>query len=403
MPIELDRRSHHDDDLQHLSPARFFADRFPALAAANGHLVVQAITQLGCRPLTIEVDSDVWSIVPDEARLRATPTAVADALKLTFSPDEFSDWCQNQRSLNSFQVARTLQFRGGDVRDLSIWDSLLMTLLYGWPTVGNVEFVDRFGAPLDLRRCFTPADDPADVAHFLREAGFLHLRGWVDPSLMTLISADVDRTLPTYVEGDGKSWWATLGDGRRVCVRLQEFVEHSTATAQMLRSELWDQLRRTIAANDPLIQPPVEGRCIEALVKPVGVVSGPSDVSFHRDCHLGRHAYGCSSAVVGVSLTASDARNGQLRVIPGSHRVAMPVDIAQREPFMNVLALPTELGDLTVHLSCTLHEATPPQIAERRVMYTGFQLESRPTRNVGAGGAISALREQVTNLLRDHS
>lgn len=403
MPMELDRRSQHDDELQHVTPTMFFIDRFPALAATNGHLLVEAIAQLGCRPLTLEVDGEAWSIVPSDVSLHPHAGAVDDALTITFTADEFSDWCQNQRSLNAFQVARTLQFRGGDVRDVSIWDSLLMTLLYGWPTVGNVAFTDRSGAPLDLRRCFTPADDPADVAHFLREAGFLHLRGWVDPTLMPLISADMDRVLPSYVEGDGRSWWATLRDGARVCVRMQEFVEHSPSTAQMLRSERWDKLRRTVAANDPLVQPPVEGRCIEALVKPVGVVSGPSDVSFHRDCHLGRHAYGCSSTVIGVSLTASDERNGQLRVIPGSHRVAMPVVVAQQQPFLDVLALPTEPGDLTVHLSCTLHEATPPQISERRVMYTNFDLADRPTRTTGAGGAISVLREQVTNLLRDQS
>jgi hypothetical protein len=39
-----------------------------------------------------------------------------------------------------------------------------------------------------------------------------------------------------------------------------------------------------------------------------------------------------------------------------------------------VVALTTAAGDLTVHLSCTLHEATPPVFAERRVMYTEMPL-----------------------------
>ena len=60
----------------------------------------------------------------------------------------------------------------------------MLSLLYAWPTVGEVDFVDRHGAPLDLDRCFTPDDDPADVAHFVREAGFLHFRGWAEPELM---------------------------------------------------------------------------------------------------------------------------------------------------------------------------------------------------------------------------
>lgn len=401
MVQQLDRRTQYDKDVEDLTPDEFFEQRFPDLAAANGHLVADAMAQLGARPLTLETDGvDTWSIVADGATVRAVRGPVDDALVVTLSAEEFSDWCQNQRSLNAFAVARTLRTRGGDARDASIWDSLLLSLLYGWPAVGAVDFVDRHGAPLDLDRTFTPDDDPADIAHFLREAGFLHLRGWVDPASMAEISADIDRERPTHVEGDGASWWAQLEDGSRVCVRLQEFVDRSPATAAMLSSERWDQLRRALAADDPLVQAPVEGRCIEALVKPLGVVSGPSDLSFHRDCHLGRHAYSCSGTTVGVSVTASDEGNGQLRVIPGSHRIAMPVEIARTDPYLAPLALTTEVGDLTVHLSCTLHEATAPKVTERRVMYTGFSLEARDEARSGGAAELAALRERVTDLLR---
>lgn len=401
MPIALDRRTHNDDDIEQLRPAEFFTARFPTLAESNGQLLAEAIDQLGTHPLSIEVDDSVWTIVADGGTVRTVSGSVEDALVVTLTAAEFSDWCQNQRTFASYLVARTLRSRGGDERDISIWDSLMLSLLYGWPTVGEVDFVDRYGAPLDLGRFFTPDDDRADIAHFVREAGFLHLRGWVDPALMPLISADMDRLRPDYVEGDGKSWWAQLRDGRRVCVRLQEFVEQSPATIAMLTSDRWDLLRRTVAAADSLVQSPVEGRCIEALIKPVGVVAGPSDLSFHRDCHLGRHAYNCSSAVIGVSLTASHPGNGQLRVIPGSHRIAIPVEVAKTEPFLAVHALTTEPGDLTMHLSCTLHEATAPIAEERRVMYTGFGLADRDGRRPPANRQIAELREQVTNILRD--
>lgn len=404
MSFALDRRSHHDDDLETLTPAVFFGDRVPTLAAINGHLVTDALDQLAGRPLAIEVGDTTWSITHDGASsVHAVPHEVDGALVVTLTPDEFSAWCQNQRSLNSFLVARTLQFRGGELVDVSMWDSLLMSLLYGWPTVGSVEFHDHDGGVLDLHRCFTPDDDPAEIAHFLREAGFLHLRGWMDTELVPQISADMDRVRPTCVEGDGSSWWAGLADGTRVCVRMQDFVAHSPATATLLHSDLWDQLRRTLGADDHLVQPPVEGHCIEALVKPVGVVSGPSDVNFHRDCHLGRHAYDCSGTVVGISLSPSDEANGQLRVVPGSHRIAMPVEFAKHRPYLAPLALATEPGDFTVHLSCTLHEATPPRTQERRVMYTGFHLATRGVRRMAPGTDLSNLREQVTNILRDNA
>ncbi|XVQ14483.1 phytanoyl-CoA dioxygenase family protein [Spirillospora sp. CA-255316] len=362
--------------------------------------MARGIVSLEPPPLAIEIGERSWSFSGDGTTLAVSPGISGGALVVTFSEEEFSDWVQNQRSFNAMLTARELRYRGGDLRDISIWDSLWLTLLEGWPVVDEtIEFLDRRGAPLDLHRVFTPDDDPADIAHFLREAGFLHLRGWVDPADMKEVSDDIDRALPNYREGDGRSWWATLEDGTRLCVRLQEFVERSPKTTEILRSERWEQLRRAIAGDDDLVRRPVEGRVLEALVKPVGVVAGASDVTFHRDCHFGRHAYKCASPVVGIAVSASNEANGQLRVIAGSHRIVMPVEIAKSRPYLPVVAVPTEPGDVTVHLSCTLHEATPPLIQERRVMYTGFPLPPHEGSSETAGRAISELREQVYKIL----
>jgi len=183
---------------------------------------------------------------------------------------------------------------------------------------------------------------------------------------------------------------------------MQAFVEHSPTTAKILSSEPWERMRRILGGRNALLRKPVEDRIIEALFKPVGVVSGPSDVTFHRDCHLGRHAYVCARMTIGVALTPSGPKNGGLRVVAGSHRLAMPVAVAKTRPYLPVVAIPTEPGDLTVHLSCTLHEATPPVLAERRVMYTEI-----PLAPLDGGGPIDTsvgeLREQVNDIhRRDH-
>lgn len=94
-------------------------------------------------------------------------------------------------------------------------------------------------------------------------------------------------------------------------------------------------------------------------------------------------------------MTPSSEANGLLRVIAGSHRVLMPVEIARSHPSLPVVAVPTEPGDITVHLSCTLHEATPPLIEERRVMYTGFSLPAREEGSERGGSALRDLRERV--------
>jgi hypothetical protein len=214
---------------------------------------------------------------------------------------------------------------------------------------------------------------------------------------MVTIAEDIDRALPRYAKGDGRSWWATVADGAERCVRLQHFVDHSPTTAAMLRSERWEQLRLTLAGDDDLLQAPVQGNCIEALVKPLAVVRGVSDVPWHRDCNFGRHAYGCAGTTVGVSVTPGAATSGQLRVVAGSHRVCMPATLANRSPYLPVVALPTETGDLTVHLSCTLHEAQPPLERERKVMYTGFRLAPRSGEEAEAAAKrrLAELREQA--------
>jgi len=113
---------------------------------------------------------------------------------------------------------------------------------------------------------------------------------------------------------------------------------------------------------------------IEALFKPIGVVEGISDVPWHKDCSLGRHSYECCSLTVGISVTGADAVSGQLRVRPGSHRALVWPALEQSRCDLPVVDLPTRTGDVTMHLSCTLHMAQPPVDRERRVMYSGFSL-----------------------------
>jgi hypothetical protein len=79
---------------------------------------------------------------------------------------------------------------------------------------------------------------------------------------------------------------------------------------------------------------------------------------------------------VGISVTGAGPENGELGVMPGSHRANLPllgvdgVDLPR-------LPLPTKTGDVTVHCSCTFHMSRPPVSAERRVVYTSFSLAPR--------------------------
>ena len=401
MTFELDRRTRRDEDRRPITPDAFFTGTFPGLAAAHGRLVAQGMEALDAPPLTVEIEGAAWTILRDGDTVVARRGAVDGALRIALTPDQFSDWAQNQVSFNGFLVMRGLDLIAGDRVQVSVWDSLWIALLEGWPVVDDaITFRDRHGAPLDLAASFTPHDDPADIAHFLREAGYLHLKGWLDPADMDAIVADMDRALPRYSEGDGQSWWATLKGGERCCVRMQAFVEHSPTTARVLSGEAWRRMRAIVADQDRLAPFVVEGRIIEALYKPLGVTAGPSDVSFHRDCHLGRHAYVCARMTVGIPLSSTPAENGGLRVVAGSHRVAMPVEIAKTRPYLPVVALTTAAGDLTVHLSCTLHEATPPVFAERRVMYAEMPLAPHEGAVGPMDTSVGEIRERMDDIHR---
>ena len=251
---------------------------------------------------------------------------------------------------------------------------------------GDVDFRDRDGAPLDLHRAFGPEDDDADIAHFLAEAGFLHLRGWFDPEQMRAISADMDGARPTYTRDDGNSWWARTADGDDHCVRMLSFQEHSETTRTLLASDRYQRIGR-LTADDYRMRE--SGNQIEALVKPIGVVEGISDVPWHKDCSLGMHSYRCCGLTVGISVTGADARSGQLRVVAGSHRALVQPAFVRSESDLPIVDLPTATGDVTVHCSCTLHMSQPPVERERRVAYTGFGLAEVARASEGRARALS--------------
>ena len=74
------------------------------------------------------------------------------------------------------------------------WERAFRALLDGRKVheSGDVTFQDLNGDELDLERAFTIDDDSEEMAHFLREAGFLHLTGVFDPNEMDAVGADID-------------------------------------------------------------------------------------------------------------------------------------------------------------------------------------------------------------------
>lgn len=386
----IDRRTRREGD----TPDGFVGDQVGALLAQHGDLVADGIRHLGLRPLAFDVAELSWrrTLGLDGDQLVWRDGIADDAMVLDLDAGQLADLALDQRTLNSFSVNRDVRMHRATMDHILDWDVVLRALLDGWPVhrPGEVDFVTPDGSPLDLQHGYGPDDDPGEIAHFLREAGFVHLRGWLDPADMVTIAADMDRALPLYQPDDGRSWWATLAGGESRCVRMLHFVERSPTTERVLTSDTWDHLRTTLAGTDTLAPPVVRGNVIEALVKPLGVVQGISDIPWHRDCSLGRHSYKCCGLTVGVSVSDGGADSGQLRVLAGSHRAGVPAVGVRPGLDLPIVPLPTWAGDLTVHLSCTLHEATPPTATERKVMYTGFELPALATQSASSDAAQRA-------------
>lgn len=379
MGFRLDRRYKSRADVATIEPSTWFAHMLPALVAERGALAAGAVARLELRPLHLVIGAYESGLCLHGDRLEIGVPDEPRSLRIEVSPAAFSDWVNWLATAQKLMVAGELRAGYADRWHVMGWELVLRCLTDGVAVhePGSVTFRDRAGVPLDLHRTFTPADDPADIAHFLREAGYLHLRGWLDPADMAAISEDMDRAVGTYTPDDGRSWWATLATGEDTCVRMRYFVEHSPTTAALLASERWDAVRTVIAGDEELVRAPVDGNIIEALFKPIGVTAGISDVPWHRDCTFAGHPYDCAGVTVGISVTAGAEGTGMLRVVAGSHRASTADDPDWRGNDLPIVALPTEAGDITVHIACTIHEALPPTVAPRRVMYTGFGLPAR--------------------------
>lgn len=235
---------------------------------------------------------------------------------------------------------------------------------------GDVKFSS------EIRRSFTPEDSDEEMRAFLEDTGYLHIKGLFSEDEMAEVEADFPVAAPHFEKGDPKAWFATTRDGVEHLVRMEGFDRYSPATSALIDEERFQRLGRIPGIGHVSVRRP--GARVAALSKPIGVVKGISDIPWHKDCSLGRHAYECCSLTVGISVNGADAESGQLRLVPGSHRALVwPAPCIQPGLDLEAIELPTRTGDVTIHLSCTQHMSQPPKRRTRKVLYTNFGLEPR--------------------------
>jgi hypothetical protein len=367
MPFDV--RTRVDGEVHRLAPDAI-RDLIAAALESAADLLRPAL-HLAKRPLSVDVEGDTWHLASDGTAVALRNGPASDGLRLRLTGEQLEDLWSDQATPMGWFSSGALDL-DGRLEHLLDWWVLLRGALDGRAphVAGDIDV-----SALDLTRSFTLDDDDEDIGAFLAEAGYVHIRGVYSDDEMAAVSRDMDAAAPTCAKGDSRSWWARTSDGVDRLVRMQGADTVCPSIARLVED---DRLARIGAIPRSAHQWGTRtGNRIEALFKPIGVVDGISDVPWHKDCSLGRHSYECFSLTVGISVTGADATSGQLRVVAGSHRALVWPAFLRHDNDLPIVDLPTRTGDVTVHLSCTLHMAQPPVDTERRVLYTGFRLPPR--------------------------
>ena len=379
--MSVDERTRVDGEIDAVDPAQCFGEVLPTAFEREQDLLAAAVSAYAPAPLVVDVDGDAWTLAVDRGVVRVRngrDDAAPTVLRTTRA--QLDDLVNDQVTVVGMQTNGSLDQPVGRFDALLDWWLLLRGALDARAphTPGAIDLVDAAGTPLALDRSFA-VDAPLDeMGDFLQRAGYLHITGVYDEGEMAAVSRDMDAAAPTYSRGDGRSWWAKNRAGDDLLVRMQYFDQVSPAVERLVGD---DRLQRLAGlTGDDHVYGGMKDNRIEALFKPFDVVEGISDLPWHKDCALGRHSYDCCSMTVGISVSGADAVSGQLRTVAGSHRALMwPSLHNEHRSDLPTVPLPTRTGDLTVHLSCTLHQSVPPVERERRVLYTGFRLPPRGT------------------------
>lgn len=375
----IDIRTRRAADVRDVDPSAFLQDELPALLADRADLAAPAARAMDLRPITLVVEDRPWTLDFDGDRFSVRPGGAdrddTDTV-VGLDAEQMADLVNDLRTPVGFLAGGDLDVRAGRFETFLDWWVVLRAVLDGRAAyvAGDVTFHDTEGGDLDLDRSFTLDDGAEVIGHHLAEAGFVHLRGVFTEAEMRAVSAEMDEAAPGYEPGDGRSWWARTTDGDERLVRMQRFQEVSPTTGRLMTDERLLGLARLTDDGHRLGKPGGNPSWVEALVKPIGVVEGISDVPWHKDCSLGNHSYRCCSLTVGISVTGADASSGQLGVVAGSHRALTWPGFVRKGLDLPQVELPTDTGDVTIHCSCTLHMSHPPVTRERRVLYTDLTL-----------------------------
>jgi hypothetical protein len=364
--MSVDLRTRVDSEQAPVEASAFFGETLPPLLDAHQAKIAPGARELVLKDFCIETEGEPFTLSWKGDRVGVAPGNQGEA-RARLTAEQLSDLVNDQSTPVAFMSNRVLDMPEGGLADFLNWWLVLRAALDGRRIYarGDVRFEG------EVRRSFTSDDSDEDMRVFLEEAGYLHIKGLFSEEEMAAVERDFPKAAPHFENGDPRGWFATTKDGEERLVRMEGFDRYSDTTVSLIDGDRFLRIGRIPGLGHEPRR--ASGSRVSALNKPIGVVKGISDVPWHKDCSLGRHSYECCSMTVGISVTGADAMSGQLRVLPGSHRALVwPAPAVQPGIDLEPVDLPTQTGDVTVHLSCTQHMSQPPVERTRKVLYTGF-------------------------------
>lgn len=356
----------------------FHADELRGRLAAHGAQAALGAHDLDPLALRVAETGEAWTYRASTAGLELERGDASAATVVRLPQRAWEGLVHDLESPSALLYHGQVERERGDAMQFVRWEAALRALYTGRPVYdpSTLDLRDRHGEPLDPAHGFHADDDPADMAHFLREVGYLWIRELFEPAEVEAFRKAGEELRREARPGDQVSWWGRHEDGSDVLCRVLNGGT-KPALAGLPRDP---RLLRLAALADVPMAPSAAGDRdgVTVLWKNPGVAEGLSDLPWHRDCGMGGHAAMCPTLVGSVFLSANTDEAGGLRFLPGSWTASYRFAAADDEDAAEGLLLPAQAGDLTLHYGDGWHAAPPPTSAEgpfRCCALVGFHRE----------------------------
>ena len=357
----------------------FHVDELPRrIAEGSVSNAIAGARDLGSLGIRIAGAEATYTYLPSARKVEIVP---GDDRAEVLVEIERSGWeglvhdLESPAALLYYGEVRTLR---GDPMDFVRWEASLRALYTGRPVYepGEIDLRDRHGNLLDPCQAFCPGDASEDARHFLREAGYLFVKGVFSDeeveSFREAASVLHDRAVP----GDQKSWWVKDDAGKNTLCRVLQ----AGVMPQLSGLPTDARILEWVSLTDEKMTPhdPGELDSVSVLWKLPDIREGLADLPWHRDCGMGGHATMCPTMVCSVFLGPNTPSAGELRFLPGSWKGTYRVGGATAEDRAHGVLIPAQAGDLTIHYGDGWHAAPPPTSTEgpfRSCVLVSFQRE----------------------------